>query len=73
MIHDARDARPKILVVDDDQDTAELMQAALTDEGYSVSAIFTADGRAVREAVTGIEPDCVLLDSDRSDPLGYGE
>lgn len=73
MTHDARDAPPKILVVDDDQDTAELMQAALTDEGYAVSAIFTADGRAVREAVSRIEPDCVLLDSARGDPTGYGE
>ena len=73
MTNDARGARPKILVVDDDQDTAELMQAALTDEGYAVSAIFTADGRSVREAVARVEPDCVLLDSGRSDPTGYGD
>jgi len=71
--HDEPDARPKILVVDDDQDTAELMQAALTDEGYAVSAIFKADGRSVREAVARIEPDCVLLDSGPNDPSGYGE
>ena len=73
MTPDGADARPKVLVVDDDQDTAELMQAALTDEGYAVSAIFKADGRSVREAVARVEPDCVLLDSGANDPSGYGE
>jgi DNA-binding NtrC family response regulator len=65
--------RPKVLIVDDDRDTAELMQAALTDEGYAASAIYHADGRSVREAVARLEPDCVLLDSAANDPTGYGE
>lgn len=67
------DAPPKILVVDDDHDTAELMQAVLIDEGYAPSVLYKADGSAVREAVARLEPDCVLLDSSGGDPAGYGE
>lgn len=66
-------ARPKILVVDDDRDMADVLQAMLTDEGYAASLIHDARGQAVRNAVTRLEPDCVLLDSSRTDPTGYGE
>jgi DNA-binding response OmpR family regulator len=67
------DAPPKILVVDDDHDTADIMQAILTDEGYAPSVLYNADGKAVREAVTRLDPDGVLLDSSARDPVGYGE
>jgi DNA-binding NtrC family response regulator len=67
------DVPPKVLVVDDDHDTADIMQALLTDEGYAPSVLYTADGKAVREAVVRLEPDCVLLDSSGRDPVGYGE
>ena len=67
------EVRPKILVVDDDRDSAELMQAVLTDEGYATSVLYDADGRSVREAVSRLEPSCVLLDSSGGDPSGYGE
>ena len=63
----------KILVVDDDRDTAEIMQAVLTDEGYAPSLLYSSDSKSVREAVIRLEPDCVLLDSSQNDPTGYGE
>ncbi len=63
----------KILVVDDDRDTAEIMQAVLTDEGYAATMLYLSDERSVREAVARLEPDCVLLDSSPKDPGGYGE
>lgn len=65
--------QPKILVVDDDRDTADIMQAILIDEGYAPSVLYNAEGKAVREAATRLEPDLVLLDSSGRDPLGYGE
>src|SRR5262245_605572 len=52
-----------VLVVDDDRDVAELTEALLTDDGYTVSCLFTAEADLVREAVGRLEPDCVLLDS----------
>lgn len=66
-------ARPKVLVVDDDHDTAEVMQALLIDEGYAPSMLYDARGKVVKEAVVRLEPDCVLLDSSADDPTGYGE
>ena len=66
-------AAAKILVVDDDRDTAEIMQAVLTDEGYAASVIYQSRGKLIREAIVRLEPDCVLLDSSPDDPSGYGE
>lgn len=63
----------KILVVDDDRDTGEIMQAVLTDDGYAASVMYLSDGKSVRDAVSRLEPDCVLLDSSQRDPTGYGE
>lgn len=68
-----REGPPKILVIDDDHDTAELMLALLTDEGYAPSVVYSAESKAVREAVDRLAPDCVLLDSGARDPSGYGE
>lgn len=68
-----REAPPKVLIVDDDHDTADLMQAALTDEGYAPSVVYDARPKSVREAVIRLEPDCVLLDSSGTVPTGYGE
>jgi DNA-binding NtrC family response regulator len=63
----------KVLVVDDDRDTADVMQAVLTDERYAASVIYHSSAKWVREAVARLEPDCVLLDSSPNDPTGYGE
>lgn len=63
----------KILVIDDDRDTADVMQAVLTDEGYAASVTYHSTAKWVREAISRVEPDCVLLDSSPNDPTGYGE
>ena len=60
-------------MVDDDRDSAEIMQAVLTDEGYAATMLYLSDEKSVREAVARLEPDCVLLDSSPRDPTGYGE
>ena len=39
---------PKVLVVDDDHDTADIMQALLSDEGYAPSVVYDARGEVVR-------------------------
>ncbi|HET6745766.1 MAG TPA: response regulator [Candidatus Limnocylindria bacterium] len=65
------DAAPSVLVVDDDHDIAEIVQAVLTDEGYAVSCLYDLEGDAVMRAIGRLEPDCVLLDSVT--PGGYEE
>ena len=53
--------RASILVVEDDVPTAELMEAALTQEGYDVAlAPSGSDGLAWIDA--GAPPDLVILD-----------
>ncbi|HVG95337.1 MAG TPA: response regulator, partial [Chloroflexota bacterium] len=62
--------RRTVLVVDDDPVLADLVRAALRDEGYAVSVLTTLSSDAIRTAVERLEPDCLLLDS-RS-PTDYG-
>lgn len=72
LTQDAGDARPKVLIVDDDRDTGELMQAALTDEGYLASAIYAlTEGPSARPSRAWSRT--VLLDGGPGDPTGYGE
>jgi CheY-like chemotaxis protein len=52
-----------VLVVDDDHDIGELVEAVLTDAGYAVSVLNQLDAEIVTAAVGRLEPDCVLLDS----------
>ncbi|HEV2251115.1 MAG TPA: response regulator [Candidatus Limnocylindria bacterium] len=52
----------RVVVVDDDRDTAELVQTILLDEGFAVSCLYLGDPAEVRAAIDRIEPDCVLLD-----------
>jgi CheY-like chemotaxis protein len=52
-----------VLVVDDDQDITEIVEAVLTDEGFTVSCLVDVRVEALREMVGRLEPDCVLLDS----------
>jgi CheY-like chemotaxis protein len=54
--------RPSVLVVDDDRDVAELIQAILTDAGYPTSCLYTLEDNALLRATGRLEPDCVLLD-----------
>jgi CheY-like chemotaxis protein len=60
-----------VLVIDDDPVLADLVQAALTEEGYAVSVLTSITGDAIRTAVGRLEPDCLLLDS--RGPTDYGD
>ncbi|MHA1948096.1 MAG: response regulator, partial [Candidatus Hodarchaeales archaeon] len=51
--------KKRILVVDDEPDTLELMQTILEHEGYEV--INTQDGKQALEAISH-NPDLILLD-----------
>src|SRR5688572_17960666 len=61
---------PKVLIIDDEHAIAELVRAALTDEGFSVSVLSDVNADTIRVAVNQLEPDCVLLDSES--PTEYG-
>lgn len=52
-----------VLVVDDDRDIGELVEAVLTDAGYAVSVLHRLEPAMVVAATGQLEPDCVLLDS----------
>ena len=60
----------KVLVVEDDEALAGLLNAVLRDEGYAVEVLADVDPDAVRAAVGRLEPDAVLLDGESS--WGYG-
>ena len=59
-----------VLVIDPDQDIANIVYAVLSDAGYLVSVLASVDPEAIRAAVGQLEPDCVLLDG--GSPAGYG-
>jgi len=53
-------AKERILVVDDEPDTVELLQALLEGEGYAVETAL--DGPSALERVKASPPDLILLD-----------
>ena len=56
-------AKPRILVVEDDDQTALFMQHVLEQAGYEVS--FAADGKKAAEAIGAMAlPDLITLDLD---------
>ena len=57
-----------VLVIDDDGDIAELVRAALTEEGYEVAIVGDLTAAAIAQAIERSAPDAVLLDGsgDRS-------
>jgi CheY-like chemotaxis protein len=61
----------RVMVVDNDQDVAEVARAVLTDEGYEVEVVSDLSGDAIAAAVGRIEPDVVLLDGESQND-GYG-
>jgi CheY-like chemotaxis protein len=66
------DARPtglSVLVVDDNRDSAEMLQVLLGMLGHSVSVAHT--GRAALESVANTNPHVVLLDIGLPDMTGY--
>ena len=50
----------RIIIVDDDEIIAEIASDALTDAGHMVSAVH--DGYDAMDAITGGDPDLVILD-----------
>lgn len=54
---------PRVLLVDNDADILELVNAILTDDGYEVTILQETDHEAIAAAVGRTEPDCILLDS----------
>ena len=63
--------RGRVLIVDDDEAIAALVAEVLSDEGYAPSVLTDGRTTAIQEAVTRLEPDCILLDGGAGQ--GYGE
>ena len=62
--------RPRMLVVEDDRDTAEMLAAYFEAQGYDVTHVaWGAD--AVRQAQEGATPDLILLDIRLPDMDGF--
>ena len=64
------DKRPQVLLVEDSRDLAAVVDAILSDEGYSVSYLFGTDSDAVLRAIGRLEPDAVLLDGGEGGAYG---
>jgi len=61
----------RVLVVDDDDDIANLVQEALSEDGYDVAVLRDSRIEAIEETVGRVRPDCILLDGGIGG--GYGE
>jgi CheY-like chemotaxis protein len=59
----------RILVVEDNADVREMLQAALSIEGHDVRAV--ADGAAALAAVTALQPDVAIIDIGLPGMDGY--
>lgn len=60
----------KILVVDDERATVELLKGKLTQDGYDVSVAY--DGKEALEKVDKDDPDIILLDLIMPQMNGFG-
>lgn len=60
-----------VLIVDNDEDVAEVARAILSDEGYEVTVVAEVSADAIAAAVGRLEPDVLLLDG-QSQNDGYG-
>ena len=58
----------KVLIVDDDQDLLEMVEMALTDQGFNVCTL--ADGRSFFASIKDFNPDIILLDVFLNDADG---
>jgi CheY-like chemotaxis protein len=63
-------SRGRVLVVDDDRDTADIVEAVLAEEGFTVSLLHRAEPAVLRATVERLEPDCILLDGGSSRDYG---
>ncbi len=57
---DAKVAKAKVVIADDDDDIRRLVQITVSNAGCEVTA--TSDGESALEAVRKIKPDLVILD-----------
>jgi two-component system, NtrC family, nitrogen regulation response regulator NtrX len=64
-------AERRVLIVDDDEDIANLVEEVLSEDGYTVTIRRDARIEAIQEVVSQVQPDCVLLDGGVNG--GYGE
>ena len=53
-------ARPRVLVIDDDDDVADILRQALSEEGYAVATV--PHGAAALDILRLHEPEVILLD-----------
>lgn len=60
----------RVLIVDDDADVADVVQAILSDDGYSVSILVDTAHESILSAVGQQEPDCILLDGSPGSAYG---
>jgi DNA-binding response OmpR family regulator len=60
-----------VLVIDDDEDIANLVQEALTEDGYEVAILKDSRIESIEETVVRVRPDCILLDGGIGG--GYGD
>lgn len=60
----------RVLLVDNDEDLAEVVKAILTDEGFAVTTLNETNHEAIAAAVGRVEPDCILLDSAEGPAFG---
>ncbi len=56
---------PKVMLIDDDLDIAEVVELLLVKNGFEVLKIF--DGRKVLESLADFQPDVILLDVNVAD------
>jgi DNA-binding response OmpR family regulator len=61
----------RILLVDNDRDVADVVEAILLDEGFTVRVLVDVDPRLLHQLVEDFAPQCVLLDGQG--PGQYGE
>jgi two-component system response regulator MprA len=52
--------QPRVLIVDDDDELAEVLRQALRESGYAVATV--RHGAAALELIRQIQPDLILLD-----------
>ena len=57
---DRNGTHPRVLIVDDDDELAEVLRQALRESGYAVATV--RHGAAALELIERIQPDLILLD-----------
>lgn len=62
----------RVLLIDDDEDVADVVVAILTDEEYLVEVLADTSHESVMAAVGKQEPDCILLDGASGPEYGSG-